>query len=406
MNNYSLYDYVLRIGLSAAIGAFIGLEREWAQKEVGIRTFAILGLSGMVSTVAYPPYLTIVGAIFITIYAIIVSIHGIMQRGDAHLTTIVTLFITYLLGVLIGTNEILPAVIIAVLVTGILSFKAELHQIVGELTVEEMRAAVQFGILAFVVYPILPDRPVDPWGVINPRTIWLMVVLISGIGFINYVIMKKYGARGVAYTGFFGGLANSTAVVAEFIDRVKTQPSLATTFVSAALLAEVAMCLRNVLLCAFLSPSLLPALSIPFIAMMVAGLVSAYRYMTFEPVTVKIQSPFSIRNALMFGTIFLLMVLISAAASFYFGSTGFLISALLNGTISSASGTASAIALMGSGTISPRTAAIGIILNSISSIASKFILTYLSKNKIFFINYIVGASIMIAVGLVTTILVI
>jgi uncharacterized membrane protein (DUF4010 family) len=386
---------------------FIGLEREWAHKEAGIRTFALFCLTGMISTVIYPPYVTIACAVFAIAFAIIMSAYGISQKRDPNLTTSAALFITFFVGVLIGINQTIPGVIIAIVVTALLSIKTELQSIAGELTAQEVHAAVEFGILAFVIYPILPDYPVDPWGVVNPRTIWLMVVLISGIGFVNYIIMKKYGSKGAAYTGFFGGLANSTAIVAEFANRIKSEPALTMIAVSAVILSDVAMCVRNLFLCLFLAPSLLPKLIIPYGVMIAIGGLFAYRYIIKEqPVTVKIRSPFSIRNALTFGTIFLVMVLLSAAAVIEFGSAGFLVSSFLSGMVSSASATASAIALLQSGTLDVRTAALGIIIASMSSIIVKFPLAYVSNNKTFIFNVILGAGMMMIAGIITAILVI
>lgn len=407
MADLTLYDFAFRIGISAALGMFIGLEREWAHKEAGIRTFALFCLTGMVSTTIYPPYVTISCAIFAIAFTIIMSAYGIIQKKDPNLTTSAALFITFFVGVLVGINQIIPGVIIAIVVTALLSIKTELQSIAVELTAQEVHAAVEFGILAFVVYPILPDYPIDPWGVVNPRTIWLMVVLISGIGFVNYIIMKKYGSKGAAYTGFFGGLANSTAVVAEFINRIKAEPGLTMVAVSAVLLSDVAMCVRNLALCVFLAPSLLPKLVIPFGIMIIIGGLYAYRYLAREQaVSIKIHSPFSIRNALVFGTIFLAMVLLSTLATFKFGSAGFLVSSLLSGMVSSASATASAIALLQAGTIDARTSALGIVIASMSSIAIKFPLAYLSNNRQFLFNVMLGAGLMMIAGIITAALVI
>jgi uncharacterized membrane protein (DUF4010 family) len=407
MAELTLYDFAIRIGISAALGMFIGLEREWAHKEAGIRTFALFCLTGMVSTTIFPPYVTIACAIFAIAFTIIMSAYGIIQKKDPNLTTSAALFITFFVGVLIGIDQIIPGIIIAIVVTALLSVKTELQSIAVELTAQEVHAAVEFGILAFVVYPILPDHPVDPWGVVNPRTIWLMVVLISGIGFVNYYIMKKYGSKGAAYTGFFGGLANSTAVVAEFINRIKAEPGLTMVAVSAVILSDVAMCVRNLALCVFLAPSLIPRLIIPFGIMVIIGGLYAYRHLARqETIAIKIRSPFSIRNALVFGTIFLAMVLLSALAIFEFGNAGFLISSLLAGMVSSASATASSIALLQAGTIDARLSALGIVLASMSSIAIKFPLAYFSGNRRFFYSFVLGAGLMMIAGIITAILIV
>ena len=357
MADLTLYDFAFRMALSAALGMFIGLEREWAHKEAGIRTFALFCLTGMVSTVIFPPYVTIACAVFTIAFTIIMSAYGIVQKKDPNLTTSAALFITFFVGVLVGIDQIIPGVIIAIVVTALLWIKTELRSIAVELTAQEVHAAVEFGILAFVIYPILPDYPIDPWGVVNPRTIWLMVVLISGIQLSTLHNHEALRLPGRGITRAFRGLANSTAVVAEFTNRIKTEPGLTMVAVSAVLLSDVAMCLRNLFLCLILAPTLLPRLIIPIGIMMAIGVLYAYRYLAKQPaVPVKIHSPFSIRNAIVFGTIFLAMVLLSAAAVFEFGNAGFLASSFIGAMVSSASATASSIALLQAGALDPRTA--------------------------------------------------
>ena len=62
--------------------------------------------------------------------------------------------------------------------------------------------------------------------------------------------------------------------------------------------------------------------------------------------------------------------------------------------ISSASATASSIALLQAGALDARTAALGIVIASMSSIAVKFPLAYLSNNRQFLFNVVLGAGLM------------
>ena len=74
------------------------------------------------------------------------------------------------------------------------------------MTQEEVRGAVLLGLIGFVIYPVLPNRFVDPWNLLNPREAWLTVMLIASIGFLNYVLLRLYSARGLYYTAVFGGV--------------------------------------------------------------------------------------------------------------------------------------------------------------------------------------------------------
>ncbi|NIV34391.1 MAG: DUF4010 domain-containing protein, partial [Anaerolineae bacterium] len=58
-----------------------------------------------------------------------------------------------------------------------------------------------------MILPLLPNRGFGPFGVLNPAQIWLLVVLVSGIGFLGYILMKVLGAEeGIGLTGLLGGL--------------------------------------------------------------------------------------------------------------------------------------------------------------------------------------------------------
>ena len=120
------------------------------------------------------------------------------------------------------------------------------------LTEAELRSAILLAILAFVIYPALPAGAVDPWGLVDLRTAWVTVLLIAGIGFANYVLLKLYGARGIELTGFLGGLVNSTVTVAELAGRVGETPELAEVAYRGVMIATAAMVVRNAALLALL----------------------------------------------------------------------------------------------------------------------------------------------------------
>ena len=64
---------------------------------------------------------------------------------------------------------------------------------ISNLTVTEIRATLLLGFIAAVVYPLLPDRTIDPWNVLNPRSVWLTVIIVSGLSFVNYVLLRNLG---------------------------------------------------------------------------------------------------------------------------------------------------------------------------------------------------------------------
>lgn len=180
-------------------------------------------------------------------------------------TTSLALAATTILGILIGAGNFFLAFACAIVITALLSWKTELLTLSKTLTVAEIRATLLLGFLAAVVYPLLPDYAVDPWQVLNPRSIWLTVLLVSGLSFVNYVLRRIAGARRMRYSMLLGGLVNSAAMAVLLGREVNDDARVADEASTNLLLSDLAMILRNgVLVVLFALPSGLQA-SLPTI---------------------------------------------------------------------------------------------------------------------------------------------
>ena len=116
-----------------------------------------------------------------------------------------------------------------------------------------VRSAILLAIHGFVIYPALPVGTIDRWGAFEPRAAWLTVMLIAGIGFINYTLLKIYGERGIEIAGFLGGFVNSSVTVSELAARVReSNGQLVEVAYRGILLATAAMFLRNSIIILFL----------------------------------------------------------------------------------------------------------------------------------------------------------
>ena len=365
---------VAKLVLATVLGMFLGLEREWSQKSAGIRTFALISLVAAVFAIADAPGLLVVGGILIVATAVLLAVRSFVEPDvdGLSLTTSVSMLVTYGVGVLVAVELFIEAVTVAVLSSLLLVLKRELHQFAWGLSREEVRSAVEFTILAFVVFPLLPAETIDPWDAIQPRLIWSLVVAISAIGFVNYVLVRKYQGRGYAVTGFFGGLVNSTAVVAEMAKRAKGQTDLVGIAVGSILLANAAMALRNAALVAVFVPEAAFVVGAPLGAITLTGVgIAVWRSDWRTTMEAELTSPFSLRNALTFGALFLVVLLISVAAEAAFGSTGFLVTAFLAGLVSSGTATTTAVSLLGTGQITVETAVAGVVAGTAASILVK-----------------------------------
>ncbi|MFC7020750.1 MULTISPECIES: MgtC/SapB family protein [Haloarcula] len=376
---------VLRISLAAALGMFLGLEREWSHKSAGIRTFALFSLLGVVFTIVGNETLLALGGVLVIVHGVLLAVEGLVtgEEESLALTTSVSLLVSYGIGVLVANDYILEGVVVTVFSSLLLVLKRELHGFAWGLSRTELRSATEFAILAFVVFPLLPHEPVTLPGPLSEvtlelRVIWLMVVFVAGIGIVNYAIVQSYGGRGIVVTGFFGGFASSTAVVGTMLDHVDQHPAAATYALAAILLADAAMAFRNLLIALVftLQGRMLLAALVPLVAIVVGTVaVATYTADWSETVEMHLESPFSLRNALVFGGIFLVVVVVGGVASTRFGSAGLAVTSAVTGLVSSAGATTSAVLLYRAGEIGKQTAMVSILAATAASVLVKAALT-------------------------------
>ena len=410
----SLDEPVVRLALATALGLFIGLERERAEKAAGVRTFALISLLGAVFVQLEVSILLAVGGLLVVVQGALLALDGVFDaEGGLSLTTSASMLVAYGVGALVAAGFVLEGVAVAVLVSLLLVQKRELHSIAGGLSRAELTAASEFAILAFVVYPLLPpgtvEIPVATASVsLEPRVAWLMVVTVAAIGIVNYAIVSTYGGRGVAITGFFGGLAASTAVVGTMIDYVKTRPDARHYAVAAVVLAVAAMALRNLAIAmAFtVGRGLLVSVVLPLAAIVVAATVIAATTADWsEPLPFEVDSPFSLRNVVGFGVVFAVVLLAGSVAESELGAAGFYAAAAATGLVSSGGATTSAVILYRSGTIDGPTAAVAILLATAASIVVKALLTSASGDRAFARQVAVRCGLLLAVAAVATLVV-
>src|SRR5215510_4968779 len=199
---------LVRLALALAIGLFVGVERERRGKESGLRTFGFAALLGGLGGLL-GDHFALLSLSLLGVLIVFLNLHTLRTDQGTELTTSAALLVIGFAGVLCGQGHTLTPTAIAVLTAALLAWKEPLAGFSLGLSDVELRSAILLGMLAFVVYPALPPGTVDPWGVVEPRTAWVTVILIAGISFVNYILWKLYGAHGIELTGFLGGLVNS-----------------------------------------------------------------------------------------------------------------------------------------------------------------------------------------------------
>jgi uncharacterized membrane protein (DUF4010 family) len=369
VNRFPPAEVAAKLATSLGIGLLVGIEREWSNKDLGIRTFALTALLGTIAAL-FAPSMAIVSLIGVFLIIVFANARSLLVDRSLETTTSAALLVIFVLGSLVGQGHLFTPVAAGILMTMLLAWKVELHRFAGGLQPAEIRSAVLLGLLGLVVYPILPDNFIDRWALINPRQAWITVIVIAGIGFVNYVLLKVYGAKGLYLSGFLGGFVNSSAAAVELAKPLGAGSTSSGVAVAALLLTVVAMFARNLIILALFSPSAVPTAAGPLLAMAVAALIFVrYPRVRIEdaPTEIQLESPVSIKRVLNFAALFLVIQIVSTLGERYLGKLGFLGISVLGGLVSSASTSAAAANMVGHGQMRPGLAGAGVVLASVAS---------------------------------------
>ncbi len=364
------FEVATKIAIALGIGLLVGLERQWSQKDVGVRTFSITALLGCLSVLVSTQLAAIcLGGVIVLVA--FMNGRSLLVDRSLEMTTSVALIVTFILGVLAGLGHLFTPIASAILMMMLLAWKTELQRFAGDLKLSEIRGAVLLGLIGFVIYPLLPNRFIDSWHLLNPRQSWLIVIIVAGLGFANYVLLRIFSDRGLYYTAILGGLVNSTATAAELARTVPSGESDGNnTIVALVLLTSIAMFVRNLVILAIFAPAAVSIALWPLLAMTAGAVIFAWkeRKRGTEPVkSLHLDSPVSLRHVLNLGGIFVVMEIVGTIGARFLGNFGFLALSLLGGMVSSASTTAAAATMAIHGKLSPDVAGVATVFASIAS---------------------------------------
>ena len=336
------YEILQAFATSIGIGLLIGLERErQSDLKAGVRTFALVGLLGCLCALLAQTTDSgwILGAGLLTIAAMMIAAHVAdpLDTGDPGTTSVVALMVCYALGAMVWFGYTSTAVMLAIATTVLLYFKTELHGISKNLTHVDLLSILQFGVLALVILPILPNKDFGPYQALNPHHIWWMVVLISGVSLAGYAALRLTGAQhGAALIGLFGGFASSTATTMIFARHARANLDLARTAMVVILLANIVVMIRLGLLAFVVAPDIAGLLSGVLGCGIALGLAATlWGWRQLESVDAlpmpNVTNPTEIKTALTFGGLYALILVLSAWLQDIAGNRGFYLLALASG---------------------------------------------------------------------------
>jgi uncharacterized membrane protein (DUF4010 family) len=203
------------------------------------------------------------------------------------------------------------AILVAAMTMVVLGSKQPIHSWARELTAQDIRGTLQFAAISGVILPLVPNQAMGPFDAFNPFSTWLMVVLISGLGFAGYVAIRLMGTRaGILLTGVFGGLASSTASTLAFSRRSREQPGLDAHYSLAVVAACTVMLPRVLLVVGLVNRELVPPLVAPFVLLALPGVTyTAWVWLRSRPTaregdTPTLGNPLGLRTAIKFALIY------------------------------------------------------------------------------------------------------
>ena len=362
------FGFIERVAIALAIGALLGMEREYSKKQVvvGVRTFALVSLLGalfvLFAELTGDVLQLLLGFLAVTALVVVLYASNLSKFKSVGMTTSIALLLSYVLGVLVGYGNVSEAVFVTIAVALVMFTKKWLHRFISKLSSTEVLDFLEFLALVGIVYPLVPAAPVVVHGVaIDLMDIWLLVFLLAIINFVGFVGSRYVrGKRQIELMGFLGGMISSTVMSYTMCEAYKANKKKDDVLSSAYFFINSSMVLRNLVILAVLLPAVARLIAVPVLAscafLLAVGIWKARRGVHGEKM--KIKSPFEMGRAVSL-VAKLAIVLVALEAIIVYLPNVFYLAAFLGGVTSSASTMASLPVLVETGKITVHMAAMG-----------------------------------------------
>ncbi len=370
---------LMPLGVALGLGLLVGMQREWEHNRVaGLRTFAMVSLAGALSSILAQAYGGwVMGAALFAFAAISIAGYlATLNTDDPGLTTTIAMFVMFATGALTTMEHPVTAVVISGSVMVLLQEKKSLHGMVHKIGEKDLREIARLVLIGLVVLPLLPDEPIGTNELLNPFAIWLMVVLIVGISLAAYLASKFLGsARGTAVAGLLGGLISSTATTVSMARRSKDTENHPQSLAVITLISGAVVFVRVIVEVAIMGSGVAATVLPPLAAMMVlTGIVAAIAYrlmLNAVPQSFEEAPPSELKSAVMFGLLYLLVLVAVSYAKDHFGHAGMFAVAAISGLTDMDAITLSTAGLSNSGQLDPNTAWRVILTGGLANLAFK-----------------------------------
>jgi uncharacterized membrane protein (DUF4010 family) len=401
-----LHPLVLGFVVALGVGLLIGIDRERqkgdgpTRQAAGLRTFALASLLGAVAIAAGGELLLAAATLGVVGFAGLSYWRA--RDSDPGVTTETALVLTTLLGGL-AIREPAFAAGLGVVVAALLAARSALHRFVlSVLTDEEIRSLLIFAGATLVVLPLLPDHPIGPYGALNLRTIWIVVILVMAVSALGYIAVRLVGVRfGLPLAGLASGFISSTATIGAMGARAAKEPALLKPAVAGAVLSSVATIVQLAIVIAATSIETLRMFWPPLVLSGAAAVLygGGFTLWALRHNAEKREPPgsaFSLGTALAFAAILAVVLLAAAAAQDWFGETGVLAAAAIAGFADTHSAAISVASLVADKKIEAPLSVIPILAAFTTNTISKMVFAVIAGGRAFAIYVVPGLILLVA----------
>jgi uncharacterized membrane protein (DUF4010 family) len=349
MREMETTELATRLGLALALGFIIGLERGWKERDegeghraAGLRTLSLIGLlGGVFGMLSLGGDRILLAAGFVTTGAVMAAFiwRESQREGDYSATTLVAALLTFMLGAFAVLGDMTIAAGAGVVTVGLLAYKSTLHGFLARLTWDELRSGLLLAAMTFIALPLLPDRALDPWGAINPHSLWLITILIAAVSFAGYVAVKLAGpSRGLVLAAALGGLISSTVVTLTLAGLARANTARIGLITGSILASGAVMMARVLVLAGVVNLSLAAALAVPLLSAALFQAVAAFLLVGRDGRNGEAgaeglvhKNPFQLSEVLRFGAILAAVMLAAGIAQSVWGNGGLMAVAAISG---------------------------------------------------------------------------
>jgi uncharacterized membrane protein (DUF4010 family) len=338
----------------------------------GVRTYVLISVMGAMTGLLYSHGIeSIVWVVTLGLFLFIqiAFVLNYFDKNTLGLTTEISIIINFLAALSLFATDIPMKVVVAIVVFSVfvMSIRQQLHNVVSKFSRKEIVDTTKFILFSLVILPFLPDinygledlpllgeqfsqmfsdEFLTATAVLNPYKLWLVVVFVMSVSFVGYFATKILDkSRGINLVGLLGGLVSSTAVTEAMALQSRKTKSKETkrNYIMAAVLANIASFIRTVFVASVINISLALYLIIPLGAMSLvlggwafqsnlrnkARNIKTIKKESIEDMGVNFHSPFSMKTALAFGGLFLLVSFFSSVVLYLLGDSGFFVYSMI-----------------------------------------------------------------------------